>query len=650
MKIFFAGTIALLFIFRNAYPADPADSLKSIADRATGQEQIEALIELASIYRERDSLRNAERTYYQALDLLHEEMDINPDSRQLKIRILLPLAEILLFQNADYGRSLEMLLNLLPVTRETGDLESEAKALVLTGFNYRYLKQYDKANSFIDDGIRVARLAGDTSMLAAAINEKANIFYYQDRLEESKELHLEALELARKISNNYIINYIIHDLAFLFLAENDYRRALEYFMIDHQNCIKTGDKRQICISSVNIATMFLNLNIPDSARLYLSFADSVARNAGLVFEESMVYDGWRNYYLTRKDYRKAYYYLEKFKTLSDSIFSMEKSGQIAEMTAKYESGKKEAELAAQKARLRNFWTIMIISAVFVAVFITFLLLSIHRRKMINRELARSNELINRQKENLAIAFDILTKREKELEEANSSKNTFFSIIAHDLKNPFGTLLGFTELLKDQYDSFTREELEKIVHNIYDSADSLYKLLGNLLEWTRTQTDRMEIKPESFDIVAIIRSNIELHSQAAKQKEISLNAAGNEPLMVYADRAMTDFVIRNLISNAIKYVPIGGEVSVYTKREMEKVRITVSDNGTGIPAGDLEKLFRIDGKVKTRGTAGEQGTGLGLIICREFLLKNQGDIEVESAPGNGSRFKVTLPAREAVRPS
>lgn len=247
------------------------------------------------------------------------------------------------------------------------------------------------------------------------------------------------------------------------------------------------------------------------------------------------------------------------------------------------------------------------------------------------------ELVARVKTHLA-----LREAQKNLREANATKDKFFSIIAHDLKNPFNALIGLSELLIKNFDNFDDVKKKKFIQNIYESSDNMYKLLENLLNWSRMQTGRIEWCPENINLNKIADENLLLLKTAAETKHIVIISDLDATTTVYADADMVTMVFRNLITNAIKFTREGGEVKISAKPTGNYEEITVSDTGIGICEEDIKKLFRIDVTHSAHGTAKEKGTGLGLILCKEFIEKNGGEIWVESELGKGSDFKFTLP--------
>lgn len=242
-----------------------------------------------------------------------------------------------------------------------------------------------------------------------------------------------------------------------------------------------------------------------------------------------------------------------------------------------------------------------------------------------------------------ILFRDIKKKEEALIEANITKDKFFSIIAHDLKNPFSTLLGFSGLLSQDYDKFDDNTKKEVIKDIHQNSEHMYDLLENLLSWSIMQTDGMECKAQSINLPALVDESIALLRAGADDKGIKLFSTIDEGARVSADVNMTNTVVRNLLSNAIKFTGEGGEVEISSRGKGNFQEITVSDSGVGISTEDLGKLFMLDVKHSSYGTKNEMGTGLGLLLCKEFVEKNGGAIRAESEPGKGSRFIFTLPA-------
>ncbi|MDT8316754.1 MAG: MASE3 domain-containing protein [bacterium] len=241
-----------------------------------------------------------------------------------------------------------------------------------------------------------------------------------------------------------------------------------------------------------------------------------------------------------------------------------------------------------------------------------------------------------------LLFRDIRKKKEALAEANNTKDKFFSIIAHDLKNPFSTLLGFSGMLIQDYEKFDDKTKKEFIRDIHQSSEHMYDLLENLLTWSVMQTGGMDCETQPINISAIVDESIELLRISADDKEIKLVSSIDDKARVIADVNMMNTVVRNLLSNAIKFTGEGGEVEISSKEQDDFQEIIVSDTGVGISAEDLEKLFRLDVKHTSYGTRKEAGTGLGLLLCKEFIEKNGGAIRAESEQGKGSRFIFTLP--------
>ncbi len=240
---------------------------------------------------------------------------------------------------------------------------------------------------------------------------------------------------------------------------------------------------------------------------------------------------------------------------------------------------------------------------------------------------------------------VLEERIAELEplaEMLEMKDRFFSIIGHDLRNPFNTIISFTNLMLNSLDDFNKEDIERHLHILNESATHGHDLLENLLSWSRTQTGEQKVRPNKFDLSLATDLNIELFYPMAKSKNIKLSSLVKPKTYIFADENMIHTIVRNLISNAIKFTPPGGKVRMWTREKDSCLLIAVSDTGIGMDQEQLSKLFRPDHSISRPGTNEEKGTGLGLLVCKEFVELNHGQIEVNSEPRKGTTFCVKLP--------
>ncbi|MBN1416941.1 MAG: HAMP domain-containing histidine kinase [Bacteroidales bacterium] len=231
---------------------------------------------------------------------------------------------------------------------------------------------------------------------------------------------------------------------------------------------------------------------------------------------------------------------------------------------------------------------------------------------------------------------------QDLVKQNAMKDKFFSIIAHDLKNPVGNIMGFSDLLEEKLDQQNREEAVFIANAIKQSATQTNNLIENLLEWALSQTGKVRYNPENINLHDFIRDETEYYRHFARNKQISIQAEGVKNIQVWADKNMLRTILRNLITNAIKYTQTGGNICIESRELASFAEVAVIDNGVGIRPAIIEKLFILDEKVTTRGTNDEKGTGLGLVLCKEFVEKNGGIIRLQSEPEKGTTVFFTLP--------
>ncbi|MBF0289958.1 MAG: PAS domain S-box protein [SAR324 cluster bacterium] len=251
-----------------------------------------------------------------------------------------------------------------------------------------------------------------------------------------------------------------------------------------------------------------------------------------------------------------------------------------------------------------------------------------------------------------IAHDNITERElaeqqlqasqAELQELNTNKDKLFSIISHDLKSPFHSLMGFAEIFSNDLKDYSLEDLQEFGTHIYAATNNLYGLLDNLLQWSQIQTGKMDYNPVTLDASTAITNVTGLLQGNAFQKKIELVTRLEPQSWIVADTVMIQLIFQNLIANSIKFTEPGGSVTVKSNINSNSVELNVNDNGIGIPPRQLSNLFKVGKQVSTLGTAQEKGTGLGLILCKELIEKNRGHIQAQSTPGQGTQIQVQFP--------
>jgi signal transduction histidine kinase len=340
-------------------------------------------------------------------------------------------------------------------------------------------------------------------------------------------------------------------------------------------------------------------------------------------------------YEQKQDYHQSLTYFKQFKQLEDSLFSHDMQEKLLRDQIRFETEDKDSEIAAlneerdvkdgtikKQEFVRN---ILVVVMALSVILLATVYRSGRRRRQINTLLLRHQQEME--------------TRSEELERLNQVKDKFFSIISHDLRSPINALAGLLDLLDKG--AVKPEELSRHIHELKSRFNHTRTLLNNLLDWTLLQMDKLNLQASRIDLRKMVDENIQLLG-SVPNKQIRLYNNVPVDTIGYADSNTINLVIRNLMTNAIKFTNDGGEVAIGAREKEAEWLITVADNGVGMNDDVLKILFDKTAPYTTRGTANEKGTGLGLILCKEFVEKNGGKIYVESQVGKGSRFSFTVP--------
>ncbi|MBA4056016.1 MAG: hypothetical protein C0490_14975 [Marivirga sp.] len=398
------------------------------------------------------------------------------------------------------------------------------------------------------------------------------------------------------------------------------------------------DKRGVAESFNNIGALYYYQKNYQRAIANLQLGLDAGQDSQYHHQIGRSYEYLSECYEAMGDFKKALEYNDLFLAINDFIINEKSEQQLLETQDRYMIGKREAqiekletdrvlreeEISKQKI-IKNFLFVVVALCLFIVGLVIYFLL---KQKRSNKKLEIANALVNAQ--NL------------ELQDLNATKDKFFSIISHDLKGPLNSLTSFSSLLINHTDSLSKEEIKMFALDFDKSLKNLFSLLENLLEWSRSQTGNIEFTPESFDLSLLLEENKDLLKAQAENKRITLGYENGSHQMVNAHKNSVNTVVRNLISNAIKFTPQEGMITLELTKMGTDVVVSVTDTGVGMPPEVMHKLFRIDSKHSTKGTANEKGTGLGLILCKEFVEKNGGRIWVKSKEGQGSAFYFSLP--------
>ncbi|MES2730416.1 MAG: HAMP domain-containing sensor histidine kinase [Bacteroidota bacterium] len=370
---------------------------------------------------------------------------------------------------------------------------------------------------------------------------------------------------------------------------------------------------------------------------------ALAQQRGLIFSIEEAYHCLAEAYANSGDYKKAYAYERLRFAKHDSISRTRNTLPAAFLTTADVSRAKRIQTSNHS---RSFISTIrenepFISPTLLVIYsLAILLLSF----LLYRNYCRTqqiNRLFYQQTEMLVAQRDSIEEKSWKMEQLNITKDKFFSIVAHDLRGPINSLASFSHLLANDLQRLNPQEIKVIAQELNKSVKNTSKLMENLLTWARLQMNNLHQYPSNIDLHKIVEENMALFHMTAQQKQIGLLIDTHPGLKVYADESQLRFILRNLIANALKFTHPQGTVRIVTQVEKDQIKISVEDNGVGISPELAEKLFHIDAKHSTIGTAGEKGTGLGLVLCKEFAEKNGGQIQLHSAPGKGSTFSIYL---------
>ena len=519
------------------------------------------------------------------------------------------------------------------------------------GLLYNELDEYDKALEYLLRCLGIIEKTSNKADIASCYSNIGIVYKNLEDLDNAYEFYIKAKKIAEDLDNKFLLGKIYNNMGKVCAERANFIEAINYYKLSLDIKKKSNDSTGIAVCCNNIGSVYGKTSEHQLALDYLRKAEDISIQKQLELKLLDTYQAYVEVYKNMKDYEKAFKYQTQYYAIKDEIFNSEKHKQISELQTKYETEKKEKEIQILnqkndikdlKIKKQNYLRIILLIALIFLIIISVIGYS---RYLIKK---RANLLLNKQKqklddynEELNVANENLQDANFNLEELNNTKDKFFSIISHDLKNPLNVLYATTDVLNKNLETFSPEKTSIYLQNMNKSSKNIISLLDNLLEWSQIQTGSLEWNPVSFDLFDIVSQNILILSEIANNKEIKLESEIKKNAFVFADKNMISTVIRNLLSNAIKFTPRNGRIRIYATENIDKITVSVSDTGIGIPENELKNLFKIDTKYKQPGTENEKGTGLGLILCKEFVEKNGGEISVQSQIDTGSVFTFTV---------
>jgi len=619
--------ILFLLAFNYLFAQNNIDSLISLLPTLNDDTaKVNLLIEIAN---SGIGIRNDVNVYSQmALDL----------SEKLKYKEGKVMALIILGRNNHYqGNYSEAIRYFIDVEKLIEENKSIDKKYLIhnylsLGETFRALEDYNTALDYLKKAEEISLSLNNKKALANIINRQAAIYFelFVKKIDTSygkfiPEYVNNSLVLLDSLKDNNLIINNYNILGSYYAEIKEFQNALKYynyslkFIKDYP---EYPDRPNVLN---NISAVYLFLKDYDNSLKYAyeSYNISLAKGIKIYTLESahLLYQNYEKL----KDYESAFKYSLVYCNIYNELYGVKNFSNIATLKYKYEMEKQKQEERERK----NKYMIIAISGMIIIIFVAASISYTFRKEKKNYKiLAENNEIIKKQK--------------AQLEEANVTKDKFLSILSHDLRNPFNAILGFSEILKTEYDSLTDTEKREYIEYINHSANNVFKLIDKVLQWSRLQDGRFDFTPEKVSIKEVINNVIELFIYNANRKEINLTTDIKDDFYIFVNKNIIEIILRNLVDNAIKFTNQNGNVLITYEIKNNFADISVIDDGIGMTQEEINNIFKIDKKIKKTGTKSEEGTGLGLIICKEMIEKSGGELKIFSNEGKGSKFVLSIP--------
>jgi len=564
--------------------------------------------------------------YYNNLGSVAENTD-NLNKAQLYINKAITLAE----KSGDTLIRATSMRNLAYVMTKSGD-SARAISFLRSALTLLYSIHHERwqATIYSDLGIHYRYIFPDSS------------YYYYNKALDYHTSH-------KNEGNEMITRF---NMANLLFDKGKYRDAEKIFSGIYQKSVRQNNLIGQAYSSIMMAAVYEHLNDFPNATRYITIAEALASRWNQPDFTQTVFQHKIEISKAEGKYKEAVASFEQLVKLTDSLNAAENKNKILELQNQFEMEKKEFEItqlkqqtAIQQDKLQDrniliFGLVAIISLITLSLFV--ILYYYRKSTSANQKLTGQTEKLKNEIQIREKIEQNLSESEKQLMKSNAAKDKFFSIIAHDLKNPFNTIFGFTDLLYSDLQEYTIEETRQSLEKISEASKQAYSLLENLLIWAQTQSKNIEFKPEILDLQHLVNDAIGMTESQAKAKNITLASAVGDQQKVFTDENLFGTILRNLLTNAIKFTNPNGNVQIFARLQNNHVEISVKDNGLGVARDQMDHIFKIENKIRTLGTNREKGSGLGLILSKEFVEMQGGRIWAESEPGKGSRFTFSVP--------
>jgi signal transduction histidine kinase len=543
----------------------------------------------------------------------------------------------------------------LKIREKIGDKKLIASSLNNIGIIYYLAGDLDRALEHYRMALDICEKIGYTVGASFAIGNLGNIYYDKGNLDSSLEYLFRSVKL-HKEQNSWITlarNY--QSIGSIYLEIDDLVKAEKFMNLSLELAEKTNDRKLISTIHRKLGELFESRNQIDKAIDHVTISYNIAykiEHSKNMFLSALLLS---DYLSETGRYKEAHGYLEIAYLHNDSLKSAERSLALAKITQKYETEKKQKQFELRKSNLEiqetkikkeaAEKTIYLVSLIAVSILAIFLFGVYRYNRRMTTKLIFQNEQIEQQKNTMQEANSLIAQKNIELTDLNATKDKFFSIIAHDLINPIGSIVKTSDLLNNDYNELYNTEKIEIIKLLRKTSHSVFSLLENLLTWSRSQKGALKLSPQIVVLQYIVNNVVAIQENLAKNKQITIVNEINSEVVAFADVNMLTTIIRNLLVNAIKFSYEGSSIEITAIEQTETIEVSISDHGVGMTAEEKDKVFRIDVDHTSIGTGQERGSGLGLILCKEFCEKHGGSIEIKSRKGEGSSFAFVIPKNE-----
>ncbi len=626
-------------LYANSNPAKSIDWAEQALEKSNNKiERGKINQHLGSLYYRIGNMNKAIDCYRYALQI---SIESGNETNTAKAQTALGGAYFII---GNLGESLYNYLQALRFYEAQNDKTSMVN--VLSGLSAIYAKQnnFSKALEYNLKATSIYEASSDKFKTLMSYDQVGSLYVKQANYVKAKEYFTRSLKLYKELNNKAGVASTLLQLGNISYESKNYEDAIVQYQ---RSLIISKQLNMLPLQAANyngLAQTYEQQKLYDNAIFSAKQAEQISKSSNLRIELEMAYETLSRLYKLTSKLDKATTFQNLSKEIKDSLYNDSALARLADLQLRYESEKdqkqielqqKEQEILAsellRERQTKNYIAILLLLVLLgLSVFIY-----LYTQ---NKNIAKSLEIQKRELEQTAVA---ITKQKEELGQLNMVKDRFFSIISHDLRNNLTTMKLYFDLVGNK-DYTSDEDTFELTSQISSSVENTIDLLENLLIWAQAQVNGIKAKPQRLNVNQVVESNFGLLGGTAHQKGIHLLNQVQKNHLVFADEDMINLVLRNLISNAIKFTNSGGNITVSSTQLDKQVQIFVTDTGVGISASAIEQLFTKNINPSTLGTANEKGTGLGLLLCKEFIEQNKGTISVSSSEGNGSIFQITLP--------